>query len=79
MRKSFFLSLAVGLMAGAAIRQAPQQKVIQSKVFEVLDKTGQTRASPLSYQPGTGVPLWRLVTRSCNLLSTVPGHQNSFS
>ena len=44
MRKYVLLSPAVGLMAGAAISQATQQKVIQSEVFEVLDKTGQLRA-----------------------------------
>ena len=37
MRKYVLLSLAVGLMAGAAISQATQQQIVQSEGFEVVE------------------------------------------
>ena len=73
MRKYVLLSPAVGLMAGAAISQATQQKVIQSEVFEVLDKTGQLRAKlgttpdgrvVLQLYDSSGEVIWEAPTRA---------------
>ena len=73
MKKYVLLSLAIGLMAGAAISQAIQQRVIQSEVFEVLDKTGQLRAklgtTPdgrvfLELYDSSGEVIWEAPTRA---------------
>ncbi len=73
MRKYVLLSLAVGLMAGAAISQVVQQRVIQSEVFEVVDRTGQLRAKlgittdgrvVLQLFDSSGEILWEAPTRA---------------
>ena len=73
MRKYVLLSLAVGLMAGAAISQGIQQRVIQSEVFEVLDKSGQLRARlgtttdgkvVLRLYDSSGEVIWEAPTRT---------------
>ena len=73
MRKYVLLSLAIGLMAGAAISQVVQQQVIQSEVFEVVDQSGQLRAK-LGTTPGgrvvlqlydsSGAVIWEAPTRT---------------
>jgi len=73
MRKYILLALAVGLMAGAAISQTVQQKVIQSEGFEVVDQNGQIRAklgtTPdgrvfLQLYDSSGEVLWEAPTRT---------------
>ncbi len=73
MRKYILLSLAVGLMAGAAISQTVQQRVIQSEVFEVVDQSGQTRAKlgttpdgrvVLQLYDSSGDIIWEAPTRA---------------
>ncbi len=73
MRKYVLLSLAVGLMAGAAISQAVQQQVIQSEGFEVVDQNGQIRAKlgtttdgrvVLQLYDSSGEVIWEAPTRA---------------
>ncbi len=73
MRKYVLLSLAVGLMAGAAISQAVQQRVVQSEVFEVVDQSGQLRAKlgttadgrvVLQLYDSSGEVIWEAPTRA---------------
>ncbi len=73
MRKYILLALAIGLMAGAAISQATQQKVIQSESFEVVDQNGQIRAKlgtttdgrvVLQLYDSSGEVIWEAPTRT---------------
>ena len=73
MRKYILLSLAVGLMAGAAISQAAQQQIVQSEGFEVVDQNGQLRAklgtTPdgrvfLQLYDSSGEVIWEAPTRA---------------
>jgi len=73
MRKYILLSLAVGLMAGAAISQTVQQRVIQSEVFEVVDQSGQLRVKlgtttdgrvVLQLYDQSGEVIWEAPTRA---------------
>ena len=73
MRKYVLLSLAIGLMAGAAISQAVQQQVIQSEGFDVVDQSGQIRAKLgtttdgrvfLQLYDSSGEVIWEAPTRA---------------